>query len=249
MSLPSPVAIESISTRGKSYGDIVYAYRRNHYETPRDAALFAVIDMRYDKVFQRIDHISSSKFTEYRNEISEGLNTYMMRVAGISVPRNGSQDGSAQSGGGGNGEHYEPILTNQDLIKQLLSSKTPEEKKQLFTQFKDTPYVKTLCTVCQEPSDGSKTGCIHHDCPGMCKGCHTHLSEQIAGQRDTSHVMCPCCSKAQVTTCPICTEDVGVNDCMRGRNCSHSVCFKCIADSIRAGRAIQTCPMCRVNFH
>lgn len=240
MSLPTPVAIESVSTRGKNYGDIVYAYRRGHSETPQNAALFAVIDMRYEKVFQRIDEISANKFSEYRYELSDGLKTFMRRVAGIAprddVPQNGGAGASTGS-------------TNQELIKHLLDARTSEEKATIFTEFKDTPYVKSLCTVCQQPSDGAKTGCIHHDCPGMCKRCHSQMSEQLEGQRDTSQVMCPCCAKPQVTTCPVCTEDVGINDCMRGKHCSHSVCLRCFADSYRAGRAIQTCPMCRVSFH
>ena len=105
----------------------------------------------------------------------------------------------------------------------------------------DTKFVKSLCTVCHEHTN-KKHKCLHSDCPGMCEKCLDQF-EEIGLEK------CPACDKEQTIECPICAVTKCSKDFMKSKHCSHGICHKCFADSFRAERPINKCPLCRAKFH
>lgn len=133
--------------------------------------------------------------------------------------------------------------TDIQLLTDMYSHLTDDVKRSLRTTHSDAPFFKNRCKCCDTHLDPSSTKtCIHHDCTGMC---HTCYSNSLSSGAST----CPSCDREQIITCPICTDDKKPDELLLGRTCSHAICLACFADSYRIGRPIDTCPLCRKNFH
>ena len=91
------------------------------------------------------------------------------------------------------------------------------------------------------PGKFKKHKCLHSDCPGMCEKCLDQF-EEIDLEK------CPACDKEQTIECPICAVTKCSKDFMKSKHCSHGICHKCFADSFRAERPINKCPLCRATY-
>lgn len=131
-----------------------------------------------------------------------------------------------------------------DLMNDLYASASDEKKSEMREKYADSEFFKNRCKCCDSYMDETYT-CLHGAmCSGMCKACHAGSVGSDEGVAE-----CPSCAKEQVIECPICTESKGPKELLMSKNCCHGVCLGCFADSYRTGHTIDTCPMCRADFH
>ena len=116
----------------------------------------------------------------------------------------------------------------------LYNKTSVEERKKLIEMsiFRDLFRKERICSICYSVGDIKK--CIHPDCIGACKNCHSINEDDN----------CRACGKEQKLECPVCQETYP-QSFMNIFPCQHGVCWKCSYKSYECKKPIKKCPMCR----
>ena len=131
---------------------------------------------------------------------------------------------------------------NSLMIQEMYDRLDEESKREMKEKYKNESFFKDRCVCCNKHSV-KKEKCLKSDCCGMCAECYRNS----IGSGEVEK--CPACGEKQVVECPICTEEKKIGELLQGKKCSHCVCLTCFAESYRSGYPIDTCPMCRADFH
>lgn len=175
--------------------------------------------------------LSGANWMRHREAIAEHLSKD--KIKGIEIERKDKDNIGKLAG----------MEKTRQMLKDLFDKMSPEEKKEFLKGNSNTWLSKTTCTVCMNTCEEKKK-CVHLGCGGMCPSCHDAFqSNQDANKK------CPCCGESQRKQCPICQEEKEECQLVKADGgCGHSVCWECFGKAYKAGRPVDSCPLCRGVF-
>jgi hypothetical protein len=122
------------------------------------------------------------------------------------------------------------------LVRELYNTLDHAGKKRFIAKHHKTFIGKYTCGNCLCYVE-EKSKCLHADCGGLCKDCHSALGD-----------VCGACGKTQVIECPICQDEKKGEEMVKSHNCCHSICWSCYGRAAHSGNSIEKCPLCRSVF-